>query len=287
MFFSEDETGAPPEISEKELETYRQYYELDKPLPVQYAKYLVKSFKGDFGYSIVYGMEISKLLKGRIVWTLAIVTASLLLSVTGGVFFGSLSAWYRYSHFDTVLYSVSVFLTQIPHFITASAVLLLFSTTLRGVLPTAGGATPFLSSESGAVIAADIFFHAVLPVLTLAVIRLPDFYLLVRSSMVHEISKKYVTLAKAKGLTGIRIIFSHCLRNAFNPVITRIFMSMGRIIGGAIIIENVFHYPGVGLLIKDAVLTRDYPLIQALFFIMALTVMIFSRLTELFYNTRI
>ncbi len=287
LFFSEDETGLSLEYSEKELIKYRKYYELDKPLFVQYINYIIKSFKGDFGYSIIYNMEVSRILKSRILWTVSVVIFSLIISVIMGVIFGSVSAWYKNSLLDKLLYSLNIIFTQIPHFVTASFILLLFSTVFRGFLPTAGGSSPFVNPSFSITFIKDIINHSILPILTLAVIRIPGFYLIMRNSMINEIDKKYVIVAKAKGLKDLRIILKHCLINSFNPLLTRILMSMGHLIGGAVIIESIYQYPGVGLLIRDSVFTRDYPLIQAIFFIMALMVMVFSQLTEFLYNKKV
>lgn len=287
LFFSEDESGLSLEYSEKELQKYRSYYGLDQPLVVQYIKYMTKSFIGDFGYSIVHNRPIARLLWQRIFWTLGIVVVSLFISVLIGGLLGCFSAWLQGRWIDKLLYSIHVIASQIPHFIVASLVLLLFSTVFRGVLPTSGGSTPFVALSWHPSVVRDVVRHGILPVLALTLIRIPDFYMIMRGAMISEINKAYVITANAKGMSSGVILLKHCLVNALNPMITKIFMTLGHLFGSAIIIENIFSYPGIGMLMRDAVFLRDYPLIQAIFFVMAILVMIFSQLTEYFYNHKV
>lgn len=284
LYLSDDGSGLVVELTEEQIERYKAYYGLEKPLHIQYIDYLKNIFTANLGYSIHLSKPVSQLILERAFWTISIVVISLLVSVLLGSIIGSLSAWFRYSHFDNWLYHASIAFSQIPDFINGTIILLLFSTVFRGLLPTAGGITPFMPVTFSAEVFLDLFLHAVLPLLTLIVVKLPDFYLLMRASMLNEIDKLYVLSAQAKGLKDSSILFKHCFINAINPMFTRMLMSLGKVFGGAFIIENIFEYPGVGKLMRDAVFFRDYILIQSIFFFVALLVLLFSQLTEIIYQ---
>ncbi len=286
LFLSEDETGLSLEYSEEELEKYKAYYGLDKPLINQYFDYMFKSFKGDFGYSIIYNQDVGQMILKRIFWSLGIVILSIFISVIVGGILGSISALKQGTIIDKILYFWHLFLTQIPHFVVGSMILLLFSTTFYGKLPVSGGMSSFKKIEFTVNVINDLAVHALLPILTLSILQIPSYFMITRASMLTEINKAYVITARAKGLTELVILIKHCLINAFNPIIVRIFMSVGHIFGSAIIIETIFVYPGIGTLMRDAVFSRDYPLIQGIFFVMAFMVVLLSQLSDSLFNTK-
>ncbi len=287
LFLSEDESGLSLEYSDEELARYKSYYGLDKSLIVQYVEYMVKSFKGDFGYSIAYNQYVSNMIISRMLWSIGIVLSSIIVSVLLGVSLGILSAWKHFTWLDSILYYWNLLLLQIPHFVVGSLILLLFSTAFYGVLPTSGGSSSFMQIEFSKQVILDLIHHAILPVVTLTFIQMPSYFMTARSSMLTEINKPYVITARAKGIREYIIVIKHCLINAFNPIIVRIFMSIGHIFGSAIIIETIFAYPGIGTLMRDAVFSRDYPLMQGIFFVMAVMVVLFSQLSDMLFNTKV
>ena len=283
VFLSSDGTEVAS-YTEEEILKYKQYYGLDMPLWRQYLNYLLGIFTGNLGYSIYFKEKVTTLIFNRLVWTAGIVIFSLCISLVLGLFLGSFSAWNYQRKMDTILYQGMVIISEIPSFLTANMVLMFFIIKWR-ILPTAGGITPFIKIEFSWSFILDIIKHAVLPSLTLTFLRLPDFYFVSRSAMLQQIQKKYVETAQAKSLGDIYILMRHCLPNAINPIMTRFLLSIQTMFNATLIVENVFKYPGIGKLIRDAVFYRDYLLLQGIFLVITIFILTISLLGENFYQT--
>ena len=283
VFLSSDGTEVAS-YTEEEILKYKQYYGLDMPLWRQYLNYLLGIFTGNLGYSIYFKEKVTTLIFSRLVWTAGIVIFSLCISSVFGLFLGSFSAWNCQRKIDTVLYQGMVIISEIPSFLTANMILMFFIIKWR-ILPTAGGITPFIKIEFSWNFILDIIKHAILPSLTLTFLRLPDFYFVSRSAMLQQIQKKYVETAQAKSLGDIYILMRHCLPNAINPIMTRFLLSIQTMFNATLIVENVFKYPGIGKLIRDAVFYRDYLLLQGIFLVITIFILSISLLGENFYQT--
>ena len=283
VFLSSDGTEVAS-YTEEEILKYKQYYGLDMPLWRQYLNYLLDIFTGNLGYSIYFKEKVITLIFSRLVWTAGIVIFSLCISSVFGLFLGSFSAWNCQRKIDTILYQGMVIISEIPSFLTANMILMFFIIKWR-ILPTAGGITPFIKNEFSWSFILDIIKHAVLPSLTLTFLRLPDFYFVSRSAMLQQIQKKYVETAQAKSLGDIYILMRHCLPNAINPIMTRFLLSIQTMFNATLIVENVFKYPGIGKLIRDAVFYRDYLLLQGIFLVITIFILSISLLGENFYQT--
>ena len=283
VFLSSDGTEVAS-YTEEEILKYKQYYGLDMPLWRQYLNYLLGIFTGNLGYSIYFKEKVTTLIFSRLVWTVGIVIFSLCISSVFGLFLGSFSAWNCQRKIDTILYQGMVIISEIPSFLTANMILMFFIIKWR-ILPTAGGITPFIKIEFSWSFILDIIKHAILPSLTLTFLRLPDFYFVSRSAMLQQIQKKYVETAQAKSLGDIYILMKHCLPNAINPIMTRFLLSIQTMFNATLIVENVFKYPGIGKLIRDAVFYRDYLLLQGIFLVITIFILSISLLGENFYQT--
>ena len=283
VFLSSDGTEVA-NYTEEEILKYKQYYGLDMPLWRQYLNYLFGIFTGNLGYSIYFKEKVITLIFSRLVWTAGIVIFSLCISSVLGLFLGSFSAWNYQRKMDTILYQGMVIVSEIPSFLTANMILMFFIIKWR-ILPTAGGITPFIKIEFSWSFILDVIKHAVLPSLTLTFLRLPDFYFVSRSAMLQQIQKKYVETAQAKSLGDIYILMRHCLPNAINPIMTRFLLSIQTMFNATLIVENVFKYPGIGKLIRDAVFYRDYLLLQGIFLVITIFILSISLLGENFYQT--
>ena len=283
VFLSSDGTEVAS-YTEEEILKYKQYYGLDMPLWRQYLNYLFGIFTGNLGYSIYFKEKVITLIFSRLVWTAGIVIFSLCISSVFGLFLGSFSAWNCQRKIDTILYQGMVIISEIPSFLTANIILMFFIIKWR-ILPTAGGITPFIKIEFSWNFILDIIKHAILPGLTLTFLRLPDFYFVSRSAMLQQIQKKYVETAQAKSLGDIYILMRHCLPNAINPIMTRFLLSIQTMFNATLIVENVFKYPGIGKLIRDAVFYRDYLLLQGIFLVITIFILTISFLGENFYQT--
>ena len=283
VFLSSDGTEVAS-YTEEEILKYKQYYGLDMPLWRQYLNYLLGIFTGNLGYSIYFKEKVTTLIFSRLVWTAGIVIFSLCISSVFGLFLGSFSAWNCQRKIDTILYQGMVIISEIPSFLIANMILMFFIIKWR-ILPTAGGITPFIKIEFSWNFILDIIKHAILPSLTLTFLRLPDFYFVSRSAMLQQIQKKYVETAQAKSLGDIYILMRHCLPNAINPIMTRFLLSIQTMFNATLIVENVFKYPGIGKLIRDAVFYRDYLLLQGIFLVITIFILSISLLGENFYQT--
>ncbi|WP_073030755.1 ABC transporter permease [Desulfosporosinus lacus] len=283
-FLSAEEEGQVfISYSQEQIDKYKAYYGLDKPLPVQYGNYLVNLCRGDIGYSIYYNVSVLEMIGKRLLWTVGIVLGAILISTAAGTVMGCFSAWYRDSLLDKLLYFLMITISEIPAFLVG--ILLLFILAGQfGWFPLFGGMSSFAQYDTSLERAKDILHHAFLPVLTLSLTRVGGFYLLSRNSMLEVLAKDYMRTARAKGLARVRIIFRHALKNALLPVITRVFLSLGAMFGGAVLVENVFSYPGLGRLMREAVMLRDYVLIQGIFLFVAILVLTMNLLADTVYK---
>ncbi|SFG07743.1 peptide/nickel transport system permease protein [Desulfotomaculum arcticum] len=270
-------------ISEEQRQFFFRYYGLDKPAGEQYLHYMGQLVKGNLGYSLYYKEPVSQIILRRLPWTAFMVIAALALSTAIGTILGCISAWYREKWPDKLLFFNLIFLSEIPAFLLGLILLFVFAAEWR-LFPLSGAITHFAGYSHWWEKPVDILRHACLPVLTLTVARLGGMYLLARNSMTTVLEKEYLRTAWAKGLTGRRVIFRHALRNALLPIVTRVFLSLGSLVGGAILVENVFAYPGLGHLMREAVRIHDYPVIQGVFLVVTILVLLANFLADLVYG---
>lgn len=270
-------------VSSEQIEYYNAYYGLDRPILTQYADYLKDLTKGDLGFSYYYKTEVLDIVLRRVLWTFLLAFSAMILSFIFGILLGSYSAWHRGARQDRVLYLLMTVISEIPPFLVGIVLLLVFSVSLK-LFPLSGSMQHFAGDVSPGEKALDILHHAVLPVMTLTFVRVGGIYMLVRNALVGVLKQDYIRTAKAKGLKQKRIQYVHALKNALLPLFTRFAMQLGTMMGGTILVENVFAYPGVGLLMRSAVQVRDYPLIQGIFLILALTVMTANFMADRFYK---
>lgn len=267
------------QYTEQQIEHYKAYYQMDQPIIVQYGTYLLKLLQLDLGFSIHQQKDVADVLIARLPWTMAIVMIAVVLSALFGIIFGVLSAYWRGSKLDSFIYTVMIGLGEIPAFLIGLMLLLLFSVKFQW-FPLSGGRTTFQIYESYWAFILEWLYYATLPILTLIIMRISDFYMITRSSVATVLSKDYLRTAKGKGLNTYRILIFYLLKNASPPIISRFLMSFGVMIGGSVIVETVFRYPGIGQLMIDAVLARDYVLIQGIFLFVAIVILIVSFLAD-------
>jgi len=269
---SGDEGQEVAVFSEEQREYYFELYGLDEPIMEQYRSYIVELLQGNLGRSIYYNEAVSSIILRRLPWTLFLVISTVILRTIIGVIVGVISAWYRNGLIDQFLFFNLITLSEIPAFILGLIFLFIFAATL-GLFPLSGAMEHFTNYNSQWDKIIDIFHHACLPIMTLTIARLGGMYLLSRNSVINILEKDYLVTARAKGLSKLRIILHYILKNAMLPIVTRVFLSLGSLVGGAILVENVFNYPGLGLLMQEAVTAHDYPLIQGIFLFVAFFVL--------------
>ncbi len=261
------------------------YYGLDRPLLAQYGHYLSGALTGDLGRSIRLNRPVSGLIGAHLPWTLLLTLTALSLAAVLGLLGGALAGWRRGSSADKVLVTLSVVISNAPVYFVGTLLLIVFGARLRW-LPLAGGRTPFATYPSLLDAARDIGRHLVLPALTLTLATMGSQFLLVRNSMVTVLGEDFMLVARAKGLSSGRLKWVHALRNALLPFVAHLAAHAGLVITGAVFIETLFNYPGMGRLIFEAVGARDYPVLQGAFLAVS-TVVLGANLLADWVNQRL
>lgn len=262
---------------------YRHYYGLEEPLGRQYRHYWKGMLVGDLGYSYTFKQPVRNMILRRLPWTLLVAVGALIFSLTAGTLLGAWSAWKRSRWEDSALYTGFMVISEIPSFLVGLALLVTLAAG-QGWFPLSGAKTHFATYESIWQQAGDIAHHAVLPIVALGLTRTAGIYLLVRNSLGTVLTKDYIRTAKAKGLRQRTLMIHHALRNAFIPLMTRVAMQLGVLLGGSVLVENVFQYPGLGTLMSRAVMARDFPLLQGVFLVMTLGVLTCNWLADWLYQ---
>ncbi|MFW5736601.1 MAG: ABC transporter permease [Halanaerobium sp.] len=282
LFISGDQ-GQDVMYSEEQRQQYLDYYGLNKPVEKQYFSYLKRIVKLDLGTSLYYNQSVIKLILRRLKWTFFMVVSAEIIATTMSIILGAISAWYKDSFIDKILYFKLILFSEIPSFLLGLMLLFVFAADLN-LFPLSGAMSHYMEFNSLWAKTLDILAHAVLPVTALALSRLGSYYLLCRNSIISVLEKRYIKTAQAKALSKMRIMLAYVIRNSLLPVITRLFLSLGTLIGGAILVENVFAYPGLGLLLRESVMMRDYPLIQGIFLIISILVLTANFLADSIYK---
>ena len=249
---------------------------LDRPLPVQYARWLGRVVRGDLGRSIPLGREVLPEVLTRFRATLILTGGALLVAIVIGVPAGIASATRQYSWLDRVSMGIAVTGVSLPVFWTGIMLIILFSLTLRW-LPSAGMFSPYGGDL------ADLLWHLILPAVTLGTASAAALARMTRSSVLEIVRQDFVRSARAKGLAERAVIGRHVLKNAVNPVVTVLGIQVGTLLGGAILTETVFSWPGLGSMMVRAIQARDYPLVQGGVLLIATTFVGVNLLVDLLY----
>jgi len=255
------------QATSEDIARLKQQLGLDQPLPVQYLVFIANAAQGNLGKSITDKGDVNRLIAERFPNSLTIGAMALALSTTLGIMLGVAAAVGRNTWVDKSVRVVAVLGQSIPSFWLSIMLIFLFSVVLR-VLPTSGMGTPA---------------HYVMPVAVLTFLALPLRTRLMRSSMLDVLSTEYVKQARAKGLAEGSVIWGHAVRNALSPQLTSFGLTLAFAITGSVVIETVFAWPGLGQLAYQAMLTRDYPLIQGTVLLVAVFVLAANLLVDVLY----
>lgn len=258
------------------------YYGLDQPMLEQYGRYLLGLASGDLGWSIRQNRPVTQLIAGHLPWTLALTVPALLLASVISLIAGTHAGWRRGSRCDQLLMVVFAALRSVPIFMLGALAILLFSVQL-GWTPLAGARTPFVGYQNLWAAMTDLLHHWILPVAVLTVQTLGGQFLLMRNSLVTVLGEDFMMVARAKGLRLPRLKYHHAVRNAVLPFVTVLAMQFGMAFSGAIIVEALFAYPGMGWLTYQAVQARDYPVLQGTFLVVSVAVLLANLLVDLLY----
>ncbi len=268
--------GVGPDVRQEQRDNIARSYGLDKPVPVQYLLWLGNTLSGDMGTSLRSGQPVASEIIKRLPVTLELAglatLASLMLAIPAGI----ASAITRGRWADSVLRIVALVGLSVPNFLIAT-MLVLFVSTKWSVFPTTG----YVPISDG--LGANLKSLA-LPTISLGALLAASIMRMTRSSVLEELGKEYLTVARAKGLGERAIVIGHAVRNALVPVITVVGIQTGYMLGGTVIIEQVFAIPGIGRLALDAVSQRDYPLVQGTTLFIAAAFVLMNLLTDVIYS---
>ena len=275
--------GASGGMSPELMAQLRTQYGLDRSLPVQLGVYLGKVAQGDLGYSYFFNLPVTQMIAERVPATLLLVLSSVLLAFFAGTALGVLSSrkpngWL--SQFITVLSLVGF---AAPVFWLGIMLVILLASVFP-ILPVAGMRSIDSTGTGGFADMLDVAQHLVLPTLTLSLVYLAQYSRLARSSMLDVLGSDFIRTARAKGLADRVVLYKHALRNALLPVVTVLGLQFGNVLAGAILVETVFNWPGLGRLAFESVLRRDYPTILGVLLFSSVVVVVMNQLTDLCYR---
>ena len=269
-------------VSAEEVERLRAQFGLDQPLPVQFLHYVRDLFTGDLGYSYVYNEPVASLILDRLGATLLLTGTAAVISIVLGLWLGQRAAWRRGSWFDKAHTGLALTLWSVPTFWLGLILLLVFAGGLR-LFPAGGLRTPG-SDETGLALVLDVGWHLVLPVLTMVAVVYAQYLMVMRASVLEEMTSDYLTTARAKGLTEDQVRTRHAVPNALLPTVTLIFLTFGGLVGGAVTVETVFSWPGLGYLTFQGLNAPDLPLLQGTFVVFSSLVIAMNFVADLVYR---
>ncbi len=250
-------------------------------LPSQYVTYLGDVATGKFGTSLYfYPQSVGRVVLDAIPWTLGLVGITTVLAFILGTGIGILAAWRRGGRLDSIAPPIFVIMSAIPYFWIGMMLILVFAVQLKW-LPPAFGFDITLTPSLTLPFIGNVLEHALLPAVALLITTIGTWILTMRNTMITTLAEDYVRMARAKGLPGRRIMLDYAARNAILPNLTGFAMSLGFVVGGAILVEFVFNYPGVGYMLLNAVTYEDYPLMQALFLLITVAVLLAILLADI------
>ena len=266
-----------PRFSEAAIEAKSIAFGLDQPLYIQYFVWLKEMIQGNMGYSIKSYQPVSIIIGSHVGSTLLLMGTSLIISFIISIPAGIYSAVHRYTKRDYAVVTASFLGSSIPSFF-LSLILIYFFTVRLGWLPSSGMTT---TGETSNIM--DVIKHMIMPVSVLVVSLAGTNIRYIRSAVLEILQQDYLRTARAKGIGHFRTINKHALRNALLPIITVIGMEIPMLFGGAVIVEQIFSWPGLGLITMNAIINRDYPVIMGVCLLTGVVVLIVNLLTDIFY----
>ena len=258
---------------------------INKPLIQQFEIYVQQtfgSFPPNFGVSFsYYPLSVWTVVTAALPWTLFLVGVSQLIAWSGGVLAGAWLAWHRGSRIDSFMFGISNFMWGVPSYWLATILIFIFAIEYH-VFPAALVANGQVTALSPSVVI-DVLSHSFLPILTLVILNLPLHMLVMRNSMVNILDEDFMMAAEARGLKTRNLILAHAARNALLPSVTNLALTFGAILSGAYLVEIIFSYPGMGYLIEQAAIHRDYPLLEGIFLFSSILTIAANVLADLGY----
>ncbi|TGV81768.1 ABC transporter permease [Mesorhizobium sp. M00.F.Ca.ET.149.01.1.1] len=276
--------GARVSVTAEQLEAQRKSWGLERPLvPDQLVDYVSATLHGDLGYSFKFrGRRVAGLLLERLPATIALVGIAQLIAIVVGVTLGMYAGWRRGGVVDHITTGASLALCSTPSFWVGMLLVVIFSTAL-GWLPGYGGYSPGALKGSLDLLL-DYLRHLVLPVSAVALGLIGQYVVVSRAAMSDVVAEDYMVTARAKGLTDLQMLMRHAFRNAMLPVMTLVTLNLGYVVAGAITVESVFAWPGIGNLTVEALNARDYPVLQGIFLLLGVSIVVANLVADLTYG---
>jgi peptide/nickel transport system permease protein len=269
-------------MSIEQIESLREQYGLNKPLFQQFIDFIVNVFTLNFGESYVYRRPVSDLI-GQYFWpTILLTGTAAIIAIVLGLWLGQRAAWRHGGLFDRIATGTSLVFWSVPTFWLGLILLMIFGGTLRW-FPTGGMRSPDAPSDPLGL-TLDVITHLVLPVVTMVAVIFAQYLMVMRSSLIEEMNADYRTTARAKGLREDLVRERHAVPNALLPTVTLVFMHIGGLIAGAVTVETVFSWPGLGKLTFEAIQGPDLPLLQGTFVVFSAIIIVMNLLADLIYR---
>jgi peptide/nickel transport system permease protein len=241
----------------------------------QYVGYLHNTVTGNFGTSLTYfPLSVGGQIAQALPWTLGLIGVATVLAFLAGTLVGTVSGWRRGGKVDSIVPPVFVVTSALPYFWVGMILILVFSVWTNGGLPNDGAYDLELTPSLSLPFIGSVLEHAILPAGTILLTSIGGWILTMRNNMVTVVAEDYVRMGRAKGLSDRRIMYHYAARNALLPNLAGFAMSLGFVVAGAILVEYVFNYPGLGYMLLNAVNNLDYPLMQALFLMITVAVLV-------------
>jgi len=276
-------------VNPEQREALIERWGLNEPLWKQYGIFLRNLFQGDLGTSYLHKMPVADVIGMSLPWTLLLLGTSFILNAVIGIFLGAFVAWRRGSKLDTGFVLTYNFYNAIPLFFVGMLFIAIFSFYARKwgwlfYFPAYGAQTAGSSEWGFFPHLVDILWHLVLPLTVLTIAGILGWSWFMRGNLINILTEDYINTARAKGLNENQVLYKHAFRNAILPVVTNIGMSIGGLIGGAVLIETVFSYPGTGRMLYEALIRHDYPLVQGAFIIISGLTLLGLLIAEIVYG---
>lgn len=271
-----------PRLTQDQINALEKAFGLDKPLYEQFIIYVVNSLQGNFGLSFFYRVPVVNVLIPRLINSIILVLPSTLLAIILGIVTGMIAAWKRGGKADVSILVTAMGLYSLPTFWLGGLLILLSIYYLR--LPIAGMTTYGATYPDFFTYLSDVLMHYILPFITLTLVLYGEFTIIMRNSLIDVLTEDYIRMAKAKGVATSRLLRRHALPNAMLPMMSIIAINIGLVVAGAVLTETVFSWPGIGRLIYDAILNRDYPILQGAFFVITVSVVIANLIADILYG---
>lgn len=254
----------------------------DESIITQYGKYITSLLKGDLGTSLLNKKPVLEVIAGALPWTLFVLSISISIAFTVGIFIGMYVAWKRNTIVDPIASVYASVSGSLPDYIVGLLLIVFLSNTLK-IFPARGAYSSSVEVGFNISFILDVFYHACLPILTYVVTGLGGWILAMKGSAISVLGEDYIMAARARGLSENRIRTKYVGRNAILPLVTSLTISFGMLFGGSPLVENLFAYPGIGFYLGQAISNRDYVLMQGLFLMITIAVVIANLVADILY----